>query len=259
MAEALFRLHGDDRDRLITVEASEMPAQRLIVTLFGRNEPDHGNRTVRGAAGRPDVTGLIIRGLEHVSAHTQRRIARFLAKGTFRAVGSKREESGALRLIFISSRSIELLTKEGVLDPELYRELESREIAVPALREYVEDIEDIVADMAKRLSPTMNMTPKLSPAALRRLQIHDWPGNLTELRTLVTHLLASMTTEWVDEATAAQLLGAEDKRIARPASERDVILDALWRHGFHRGRSARFLGISRKTLFNKICRYGLRG
>jgi DNA-binding NtrC family response regulator len=63
----------------------------------------------------------------------------------------------------------------------------------------------------------------------------------------------------VDEAKTTELLGTENGRIARPASERDVILDSLWRHGFHRGRTARFLGISRKTLFNKIRRFGLRG
>jgi predicted TIM-barrel enzyme/DNA-binding NtrC family response regulator len=253
VAETLFRLGGGDLNQLMTVDASEISTQRLLVAVFGRHELRDG------AAGRAEISGVIIRGLEDVSAHTQRRVARLLAKGTFRAVGSKREETGALRLIFISSKSMQVLSQEGELDPELHRELESREIAVPALREYVEDIEDIVADMAKRLAPRRTVASKLSPAALRRLQIHEWPGNLAELRTFVTHMVASMTTEWIDDATAAQLLGTEGKRAARPASERDVILDALWRHGFHRGRTSCFLGISRKTLFNKIRRFGLRG
>jgi predicted TIM-barrel enzyme/DNA-binding NtrC family response regulator len=259
VAEALLRSSSGDQNQLMTVDASETSTQRLMVTLFGRHKSEQGKRALPGAMDRAETAGLIVRGLEQVSMYTQRRIARFLAKGTFRAVGGKREETGSLRLIFISSKNTQLLVKEGSLHPELHQELESREIAVPPLREYVEDIEAIVADMAKRVPPAAESAPKLSPSALRRLQIHHWPGNLTELRAFVTHLLASVTTEWVDEAKTDELLGTTGRRIARPATERDIILDALWRHGFHRGRSARFLGISRKTLFNKIRRYSLRG
>lgn len=259
VAEALFKLSGGNPQQLMTLDANEMSTQRLMVALFGRRELGERSRAVRGAAGRKEISGLIIRGLEHISAYTQRRIARFLAKGTFRAVGSKREETGTLRVIFVSSKSTRQLAEEGTLHPELHRELVLHEIAVPALREYVEDIEDIVTDMAKRMAPTAATLPKLSPAALRRLQTHEWPGNLAELRAFVTRMVASTGAEWIDDATAVQMLGTEDHRTQRPASERDMILDALWRHGFHRGRTARFLGISRKTLFNKIRRFGLRG
>ena len=82
---------------------------------------------------------------------------------------------------------------------------------------------------------------------------------LPDLRAFAMRLAAAMNTERVDDAMVAQLLAGESTRIASPASEREVILDALWRHGFHRGRSARFLGISRRTLFNKIKLYALRG
>ena len=259
VAEAVFRAGGGDPGRLMTVDANEMSTQRLLVNLFGRHEPGSGDLAVRSVVHHAHTAGLVVRSLECVSAPTQRRIARFLAKGTFRAVGGKREEPGGLRVIFVASKDLQLLAEEGLLHPELQRELESREIAVPALREYVEDLEVIVADMARRLTPTTGAPVKLSPAALRRLQVYEWPGNLSELRAFVTRLLTSMTAEWVDEGTAVQLLSRGDRRDARPASEPDLILDALWRHAFHRGHTAAFLGVSRKTLFNKIRRYGLRG
>lgn len=256
VAEALFRLGGGQTGQLMTVDAAEMSTPRLMIALFGRQD------AARGAAGRADIAGLIVRGLEKLPAHAQRRIARFLAKGAFRPVGAKREERGTLRLLFISSKSIAALSKDGALHPDLFRELQPREITVPALREYVEDIEDIIIDMAQRLTDAPDTLPKLSPAALRRLQIHPWPGNLTELRAFVMRLIAAGATERIDDDTAARLLAAESVHsvhLGHPASERDVILDALWRHGFNRSRTARFLGIARRTLFNKIRRYGLRG
>ena len=259
IAESLFRLSGCDPKSLMTVDASEMSTQRLLVTLFGRHELADQGRAIPGAVARADVSGLIVRGLERISAPTQRRIARALARGSFRAVGGRREELSTLRWIFISVKDMRALTEAGALHPELRSELESREIAVPALREYVEDIDEIIADMARRVAPAAGATLRLSPAALRRLQVHTWPGNLTELRAFVTRLAASRRAEWVDEATAAEVLRTSEIYPSHAGSERDLILDALWRHGFHRGRTAQFLGISRKTLFNKVQRYGLRG
>lgn len=256
-AEALFRLSGGDPARLLTLDATEMSAQRLLMAVFGHADAE--GRQARGAAGSRDVPGIVIRGLEHVSKHIQRRIARFLARGRFRPVGGKREITGNLQLLFISSQPSARLLDQGILDSELHQQLESRELCIPPLREHVEDLEEILDDMIADLSAGKHRAPKLSPAALRRLQTHQWPGNLAELRTFATRLLAADTGARVDERAVADLFDAPALPTPRPASERDVILDALWRHGFHRGRTANFLGVSRKTLYNKISRYKLTG
>ncbi|MBL8269200.1 phosphoenolpyruvate hydrolase family protein [Steroidobacter sp.] len=256
-AEALFRLSGGDSSRLVTLDASEMSTQRMLMAIFGH--ADAGNRAARGAAARPDVPGLVIRGLEHVSKHIQRRIARFLARGRFRPVGGKRERTGALQVLFISSQPIARLFEQDTLDPELHRQLESRELCIPPLREHVEDLEEILNVLVAEISAGKHAAPTLSPAALRRLQTHQWPGNLAELRSFATRLLAADTGARVDERAVTDLLDAPMAKLPLPTSERDIILDALWRHGFHRGRTANFLGVCRKTLYNKISRYNLTG
>jgi DNA-binding NtrC family response regulator len=95
---------------------------------------------------------------------------------------------------------------------------------------------------------------------MRRLRRHEWPGNLPELRAFAARLVGHHAGGRVDEEAVQRLLAGDTERgRRRVASERDIVLDALWRHGFHRGRTAAFLGISRKTLYNKIQRYHLTG
>jgi predicted TIM-barrel enzyme/DNA-binding NtrC family response regulator len=257
VAEALFRTGGGDPGELMTIDAAEMSAQRLLIALFGHARMDKARGTPQGAVGR--ASGLVIRGLESVSAHNQRRIARFLARERYRPVGGKREQRGSLRVLFISEKPLQALVTDGLVHPELQQLLVSHEVCVPPLRERVEDIQALLADMLESGGEDTHAKRRLSPAALRRLQVHDWPGNLAELRTLAAKLAALPADGWVDERAVTALLHAGNEQVARPASERDLILDAMWRHGFRRGATARFLGISRKTLYNKIKRYKLRG
>lgn len=251
--EGLFQLNGGDPGKLVTINARELSAQQLIIAIFG-----HSRQPGHGAAGHPQVKGLVIRELRHVSLYSQRRIARYLERGRFRPMGGQREISSEMQVLFTSSTPLHQLAEEGRLDPELHAQLESRELWIPPLREHVEDLEYLLGEAFDGLG-TERALPKLSPAALRRLQTHSWTGNLAELRAFAGRLASADVGERLDEALVARLLDASPSQAMRPGTERDVIIDALWRNGFHRGRTANFLGISRKSLYNKIVRYQLMG
>jgi transcriptional regulator of acetoin/glycerol metabolism len=101
---------------------------------------------------------------------------------------------------------------------------------------------------------------RLDPSTFRVLVNHSWPGNLRELRAV---LLRATLAAGNDIVYARDLpsFAREGETVAtgRAAfpSERDWILDALRRHRYRRTETARFLGLSRKTLYNKICAYEL--
>ena len=147
------------------------------------------------------------------------------------------------------------------IDPDLAQRIEGHEVHLPSLRDRSEDVEELLDVAIARLTdgvPTQR--PVLSPSAMLRLRRHDWPGNLPELRAFAAKLVSHHAGGRVDEEVVQELLSGESAHSRRRAlTERDIILDALWRHGFHRGRTASFLGISRKTLYNKIRRYALTG
>jgi transcriptional regulator of acetoin/glycerol metabolism len=123
------------------------------------------------------------------------------------------------------------------------------------VRERSEDVEDLLNQAFEELqAPVPHL--QLSPAALRRLRLHGWAGNLAEVRSLATHLLARVKDGRVSEADVAEALEpTPNQRVV--GNERELILDALWRHSFHRERTAQFLGVTRKTLYNKIVRLGI--
>jgi len=97
-------------------------------------------------------------------------------------------------------------------------------------------------------------------SALRRLEAHAWPGNEAELTAVLTDLSAGKRAGLISEDAVAARLddGAAAAPIAR-GGEKERIVDALWRNGFNRSRTAEALGMSRKTLYNKIKKFGLAG
>ena len=257
--EALHALSGGDPKQLAVVQASEYSGQQVMITLFGRSAVQGGSGVLVGLAENDAIETIVIRGIEHVPKKMQARIAVHMERGRFTPVGGRRSLNWAKRLLFIADAPLETLIAEDRIDPGLAQQLEGCQIALPALSDRVEDIEELLNNaVARLLEKQPGQRPILSPLAMRRLRRYAWPGNLPELRAFAARLVAQHAGGRVDENAVASLLSGEAERSRRRvASERDMLLDALWRHGFHRGRTAAFLGISRKTLYNKIQRYHL--
>lgn len=93
------------------------------------------------------------------------------------------------------------------------------------------------------------------------LRAYKWPENEAELHTILGNLAGRASTTAVKLEELAPMLrsGKPDNRRRDGLSEKDLIIDALWRNGFSRTKAAEALGISRKTLYNKIRKYELSG
>lgn len=258
--EALHALSGGSPKTLAVVHAGETSGQQVMISLFGRSAVQGGGG-LTGLAERDDIASIVLRGLEHIPLKVQARIAVYMERRRFTPIGGRRSLRWGKRLLFIADAPLETLIAEGRIDRGLAQQVEGNEIHLPSLRDRTEDIGELLDGAISRLTddaPTKR--PVLSPLAMRRLRRHDWPGNLPELRAFAAKLVSSHAGGRVDEDSVQRLMSGEAERgRRRVASERDIVLDALWRHGFHRGRTAAFLGISRKTLYNKIQFYHLTG
>ena len=96
------------------------------------------------------------------------------------------------------------------------------------------------------------------------MQNHDWPANERELYEVLDRLILNLDDTARADVDINQIqLAFEQVRVNHTdipvvaQSEKAKIIDALWRNNFHRSRTAASLGVSRKTLYNKILRYGL--
>lgn len=247
--DAIQHLRGGAKTSML--DAESMTTTALVSTLFG-------SRTVandQGLLSHPEVDLVVVNGLEATTIRLQKRISFLLERGYFKTNSKGTKVDRTARLIFISRKNLKTLLAEKRVCPEFAARLKGHEIELPPLRYRLEDIEELfestIGTLLNRNHDTLR--PRLSPGALRRLMQHDWPGNLPELRATAARFIAGHPDERPDDLLIGQIL-ANSSSVEPPPlrTQRDLILDALWRHGFHRSNTAKFLGISRKTLYNKI-------
>lgn len=140
----------------------------------------------------------------------------------------------------------------------LLDKLSARSVTLPPLRERAEDIRELLPVLAPRTLPGQ---PPLTWTldALRALELHPWPGNVTELAHVVRALAEQRRMS--GPVRRAELPDAvREGPAARPLSpmehaERAAILEALRRHGGNKARAAAALGIGRATLYRKLRGY----
>lgn len=242
-------------DPVVTIDlAGEEFPGRARNLLFGHK--DTIDRRLPGLSD-PGIGVLAVRSAERLPIATQRRLARALTDGTFRAPGSWRPLPVTARVVLVcetagGSGPVDLETLG--LDPQLAEAMAGAVLKVPPLRTRIQDLFDSV-DTGLNLSRA-----DFTASALRRLEAYSWPGNEAEFAALLTELATERQRGPISEDTIlARLEGASETPPTARGGEKERIVEALWRNGFNRSRTAEALGMSRKTLYNKIKKYGLAG
>ncbi len=241
--------------------------QRAMIDLFGvASNRDHVRKVKRGLIEKHADDALIIENIEMAPKRIQDRLIELAESGHFKRVyGRKRRHSG-VKLVLTSntvSDGHSPGTHKTSIRPGLYQVLKSREIILPALKDRIADVPALVAHFSEINSTTGGMAPlELTPSASRELISYDWPGNLVELEQVTKNLQADnafgkVDSDMVDRALNQSQAGSNIN--TKENGERVWILQALRRNGFRRSQAAAELGISRKTLYNKIKRYDILG
>jgi DNA-binding NtrC family response regulator len=174
------------------------------------------------------------------------------------------DTDSAVRVIGSSSRSLRACVSEGTVDPALMRWLMQGWLPVPALREHAEDIPLLIAEFARQARPAEAQLV-FTPAALRRMQSHTWPGNVSELKNAVRRLAASTRSGVVDlpdverSAFVESCESAPELPTLRLSElERRALMRALELTGGDKRAAADTLGVSLRTLYNMLDRHGLK-
>jgi len=245
----------------VDVVGSDFPTRAQTI-LFGQRET---------VASRPPALGstaidlLAIDVPECIPSATQRRLARALRDGDFRVPGTSKRFAVGPRVVLLCRLSVpegqeeHALTAAGV-DPELASQMAGWILRVPPLRERIEDLMAIAETLSGHSLGMAVDRAFFSSAALQRLHAHLWPGNEAELRGVLGALTGRAAAKPVQPEELRPLLQGDAPETASDTrTEKDRIVDALWRHGYKRTPTAEALGMSRKTLYNKIKKYGLYG
>ena len=181
-----------------------------------------------------------------------------------RAPGTRRSLPVAPRVIL----HCELATSEQALENDLLAAGLDRQLTdlligwtlrIPPLRDRSDDFIELLQSLSFQMLGTGIERTSFSAEALQYLEAYSWPGNEEEVRSLLGALAGRSSQEPIQIDELIPLLQRSSTGSPRGNSEKDRIVDALWRQGFNRTRTAAALGMSRKTLYNKIRKFGLAG
>jgi DNA-binding NtrC family response regulator len=197
----------------------------------------------------------------------QVKLLRVLETGTFVRVGTTEPVSTDVRVIAATNRSPEKAVAEGKFREDLYHRLNVFPITMPPLRERGSDIEMLAQQFLRELNRSEGTSKMFSPDALAKLYEMTWPGNVRELKNYVqrAYILADNLVEGVDVSQAPPLAPEDQSglivvRVGTPLDEveRRVTMATLESCGRVKRTAARILGISLKTLYNRLEAYAAK-
>ncbi|MBA3591854.1 sigma-54 dependent transcriptional regulator [Methylibium sp.] len=203
----------------------------------------------------------------------QVKLLRVLETGTFMRVGSTTSQQSDVRIIAATNRLPDQAVASGKLREDLMYRLNVFPIDMPPLRDRGEDVGLLAEHFLHDVCQREGQNKRFTPAALQRLSRYRWPGNVRELRNVVqrAYVMAAaetITDEWLPNESvgagsnggaAQDIGGAASIRLplgtSMAAAERLLILATLAHFNNHKERTAAVLGVSLKTLYNRLKEY----
>jgi DNA-binding NtrC family response regulator len=192
----------------------------------------------------------------------QAKLLRVLESREIRRVGENKSITVDVRVVCATHRDLHEMVAEGDFREDLVYRINTFEIYLPPLRDRLEDIGEIAAHLLNRFRPkTGPGGPAMTLDAIEALKSHVWPGNVRELANAIEHATilcdnGPISAEHLPaQLGRRQLTGAAANRPG-PITLRDLEMQAIYqsleRHGGNKPRAAEELGISLKTLYNKL-------
>ena len=273
MVAKLIHARGPRRDRpFVVVECAALQESLLQSELFGheRGAFTGADRAKPGLFEVAHGGTIFLDEIGEVSPPTQVKLLRVLDTSTFRHLGGTAEIHVDVHVIAATNRDLEAMVRQGLFREDLFYRLRTIAITVPPLRERRSDIALLARHFVSVLSERFGFRKRLGDEALSVLQARDWPGNVRELLHVVEGAMVVCEGEEIRpehlapaardaraEAAAPAPVAEEPPLRTLDEMEKAQIEAALRRTGGHRGRAARALGISERSLYRKLHAYGL--
>ncbi|HEY2514967.1 MAG TPA: sigma-54 dependent transcriptional regulator [Polyangiaceae bacterium] len=280
------RIHRSSRRAdgpLVKLNCASLTETVVESELFGHEKGAFTGAVTRrvGVFESADGGTLFLDELGELSLRTQAKLLRTLESGELVPVGGCRARRVDVRIVGATHRDLEQLVAEGLFREDLYFRLGGAILRIPPLRQRTSEIVPLAESFADRAARRSGIpTPRLTQPACDRLLAHDWPGNVRELRLVMERAVilargGSVTPAHLDfcgRRPALRVLEPVSPACPEPPPsgelpiamrdqvktfERERILAALQQTGGNQTRAACLLGISRRTLTNKLNRYGL--
>lgn len=272
VAKTLHYMGARQHGPFVEVGCIAIPDTLLEAELFGY-EKGAFTGAHRQKAGRIEIADrgtLFLDEVGDLSPSTQTKLLRITQEKTFTRIGGTMQITVDFRLIAATNKDLAKEVKDGRFREDLYYRLNVVSINLPPLRERKEDIPLLASHFIDKYNRAFNKNIKgLSSGAMALFMDYNWSGNIRELENVIQRGMVLTEGETIDADVAARMLskeaGVEDMEMSlrsktgriTEVAEKEMIKDALVKTRWKKGETAMILNISRKSLYNKMKKYGL--
>jgi DNA-binding NtrC family response regulator len=267
VASEIHRLSRENDKPFIALNCGAVSPQLIEAELFGHERGSFTGavRMHKGCFERAAGGTLFLDELTEMSMEMQVKLLRVLETGRFSRVGADEEIQVKVRVIAATNRDPQQAVDNGFLRSDLYYRLSVFPIAVPTLREREQDIELLAKVFLARLNEEDGTRKQFSKSSRRFLNEYHWPGNVRELKNMVhrAFILADQDVDLSAAIGAAKpvVSGVESDCVTFPLgsrladAEQRLIFATLGYCGGNKTQTAEVLGVSLKTLYNRLNEY----
>ena len=272
-ARALHSLSSRKAKPFVRLNCGALPENLFESELFGY-EKGAFTGAVNRKPGRVELAEggtLFLDEVGELSQASQVKLLRLIQEKEFERLGGIETLKADVRIVAATHRSLPEMVKANTFREDLYYRLIVVPISMPPLRSRPDDLEPLVKHFLATLGP-QNGRPKasLSSAAMALVAAQQWKGNVRQLQNFMERLtVLAPPGDVIDETTVQRELGrlggdapetvaaADSLPGRRKEAERQAVEEALKKAGNNRSVAARLLGVSRRTLYNKLESLGL--
>jgi DNA-binding NtrC family response regulator len=267
VARAIHQTGCRRERRFCPLNCAAMPEDLVDTELFGHAKGAFTGAAVErvGLFESADQGTVFLDEVGELSLRAQAKLLRVLQEGEIRRIGETFTRSIDARLVAATNRSLRAEVEAGRFRQDLLYRLDVIRIAVPPLRERVEDIPMLAARFWRQTADRIGSKAVLGPGALAALARYDWPGNVRELQNVLTGMIVAVPARGVVGAShmpaaiahATKAVALETLDMARLRFEQRFVRAALAKTAGHRGQTAAVLGLSRQGLAKLMQRLGI--
>ncbi len=267
----LLHEHSPRADKpFVAVNCAAFPDTLLEAELFGHEKGAFtGAQNKRMGRFQAAHTGtLFLDEVGDMSPTAQAKLLRALEDGSYQPLGSDRTIQVDVRVVSATNADLQQRIEQGMFREDMFHRLKVFHLHVPPLRERLADFPMLVRHFYNQCTGDPTGTLRISPRAWAALKHHKFPGNVRELKHVLEHAVVLAKGKEIDvEHLPPEIVGTGDMPSSvgplqplGPAIkefEREYLIRALQQCDWQRTRTAEMLGISRKTLWQKLRQHGI--
>jgi two-component system, NtrC family, response regulator AtoC len=269
VAETVHALSPRHAGAFVAINCGAVSPNLIESELFGHERGSFTGAAQRhkGHFERASGGTLFLDEITEMPIELQVKLLRVLETSSVMRIGGDQAIKMDVRIVAATNRPLPQALAEGKLREDLYYRLNVFPVELPPLRDRDGDISLLAQDFLATLNAAENTSKEFTQAALERLERHEWPGNVRELKNVV-HRGFILAERYIDVDCFPDTLGAPSLAMVPALDgsglkvgtsladvEQQLILATLDQYGGDKKKTADILGISLKTLYNRLNQY----